>query len=61
MTSLTPYYNVTNPATMMALDALPIPRPYGRDAPFKPPEVSGHMHHYRRPGTSTVIAGVVTS
>ncbi|NXX74183.1 CC146 protein, partial [Urocolius indicus] len=29
--------------------SLPLPRPYGALAPFKPPEPSSHMRHYRKP------------
>lgn len=28
-------------------DDLPVPKPYGRDAPFKPSEASAHLRHYR--------------
>ena len=30
------------------LNDLPVPRPYGRDAPFKPSEASAHLRHFRR-------------
>lgn len=29
-------------------DDLPVPKPYGRDAPFKPSQPSGQFRHYRR-------------
>ena len=29
-------------------DDLPVPKPYGRDAPFKPSQPSAHFRHFRR-------------
>ena len=30
------------------INDLPVPRPYGRDAPFKPSDASAHLRHFRR-------------
>jgi hypothetical protein len=32
-----------------ATTELPIPKPYGTHAPFKPQESGSHMRHYKKP------------